>query len=552
MRQKIQTYLTILFLILNLAPLYSQDFYGSETRQNWLAVADANKPKLVETVKRATSIVSISPDASAFQGFKAIQTGKTETIFSGSFKKQSGAVLDFGEHCTGYFTFEVKTINSVADAPLRFKFTFGEVASEVAVPFDPYTGGLSRAWLQDEIVTVMELPAKITIPRRLAFRYVKIELLGSSPYFDFALSDAFVTATTSAMQKPADLNSDTSKIISEIDKIGLATLKECMQTVFEDGPKRDRRLWIGDVYLQAQASTYSFRQHDLTKRCLYLLAALSQKDGFLHSNVFESPQPHAQEGSPFLFDYALLYNVLLKDYLEATRDTKTAQDLWPVAKRQMDNIEKYLDRNGLFDADKAAKNGWWLFIDWNDKLDRQASLQGVMIFSMKQTLELAKSLHKENEVKQLSELISKMNKAAISKLYDKKSGLFKSGSSKQISYASQSWLVLAKILPTKDAQKTLLNLQKEKNAIKPGGPYLYHYYVQALIDSGLQNEARKVVTEYWGGMVKKGADTFWEVYDPNDEKLSPYGFYPINSYCHAWSCTPVYFIRKYPEIFQKK
>lgn len=52
-------------------------------------------------------------------------------------------------------------------------------------------------------------------------------------------------------------------------------------------------------------------------------------------------------------------------------------------------------------------------------------------------------------------------------------------------------------------------------------------------------------------MIHKGADTFWEVYDPQNEYLSPYNFFPINSYCHAWSCTPTYFIRKYPEIFQK-
>lgn len=52
------------------------------------------------------------------------------------------------------------------------------------------------------------------------------------------------------------------------------------------------------------------------------------------------------------------------------------------------------------------------------------------------------------------------------------------------------------------------------------------------------------------GMVQKGADTFWEVYDPNNEFLSPYNFYQVNSYCHAWSCTPVYFVRKYQEIFQ--
>ena len=56
---------------------------------------------------------------------------------------------------------------------------------------------------------------------------------------------------------------------------------------------------------------------------------------------------------------------------------------------------------------------------------------------------------------------------------------------------------------------------------------------------------------YWGGMVQKGADTFWEVYDPNDDCRSPYNSHLVNSYCHAWSCTPVYFINKYLEIFQK-
>ncbi|MDV9959707.1 hypothetical protein RHJ81_18875 [Clostridioides difficile] len=46
-------------------------------------------------------------------------------------------------------------------------------------------------------------------------------------------------------------------------------------------------------------------------------------------------------------------------------------------------------------------------------------------------------------------------------------------------------------------------------------------------------------------MVKDGADCFWELYNPNDKYVSPYGSRIINSYCHAWSCTPSYFIRKY-------
>ena len=530
---------------------FSQDHYSVEQRDRWLKIAQDNTPKLIESIKKPTKIVEIVADPTAFQGYKAVAVGNVSSVYNKSFKAQSGIVLDFGEHLTGYFTFNINTINSVQDAPLRFKLTFGEVPAEVAVPFDPYPGGLSRAWLQDETVTVIELPAKIRIPRRLAFRYVKIEVLGSSPYFDFAINNLICTATTSAVNTPEALSAETPKLIADIDAVGLSTLKECMQTVFEDGPKRDRRLWIGDVYLQAQANTFSFKQHDLTKRCLYLLAGLAQPDGYLYCNVFESPTPHAQIGSPFLFDYALLYNALVKDYLTATGDKSTALDLWPVVKRQMQNITTHLDENNIFNIEKAQKNNWWLFVDWNDKLDRQASIQGVMIFSMKQTLDLAKLLGKEKEVAYLKPLVDKLSGAAIKHLFDKGKGVFVSGKNRQVSYASQAWMVLSGVVNKKDAQKVLKALENHKDAVTPGGPYLWHYYVQALLDSGLNDEAKKLVATYWGGMVQKGADTFWEVYDPKNEELSPYNFYPVNSYCHAWSCTPVYFIRKYPEVFQK-
>jgi alpha-L-rhamnosidase len=551
---KLSNYILTLFLLIPIVTntVTAQDYYTAAQREHWLAIAEENKPKLIETIKKPVAIVKTVKDPSSFQGWETVNVGKPNDIFKASFKKHGTAVLDFGEHLTGHFTFTVNSINSTPDAPLRFKLTFGEVPAEVSVPFDPYQGMLSRAWLQDEIVTVTELPLTITIPRRLAFRYVKIELMASSQYYDFGITDAYTTATTSVTSKPEALSAATPNLISKIDAVGLNTLKECMQTVYEDGPKRDRRLWIGDLYLEAQANMYSFKQHKLTKRCLYLLAGLAQDDGFLYSNVFESPEPHAQKPSPFLFDYSLLYNVTVKDYLTATNDTKTAIDLWPVVKRQMDNITTYLDKDGVFDAEKAAKDNWWLFVDWNDALDRQAALQGIMIYSMKQTLDLAKLLNKENEVKQLPALIAQMTKGANSKLFDKQQGVFVSGKNKQVSYASQAWLIVAGVVKGEEAQKIIRALQNNDNAIKPGGPYLYHYYVQALVDCGLKADAKKLLTDYWGSMVTKGADTFWEVYDPKNEELSPYGFYPINSYCHAWSCTPVYFIRKYPEIFQVK
>lgn len=539
-------------LILFLLTVISQGAYSQDSlnynRAGWLKKAEEARPKLTETVLHPVSIVKMVEDKNSFQGWKAEKVSAPDDLYKTSFRKIKNLTLDFGNHYTGYFTFKLGVLNGTPDGPVRLKFIFGEVPAELAVPFDPYNGGISRAWLQDEIITVMNIPASITLERRIACRYIKIELLASSPYFDFNISDLQFKAVTSVSRMPEPLANAADQIIKDIDRVGLNTLKECMQTVYEDGPKRDQRLWIGDLYLESLANSYSFKNDELTKRCLYLLAGLSGEEGYLIGTVFEAPEPHAQAGQ-YLYDYSLLYNVALKEYLVASNDMQTARELWPVAKRQLAIIYKYLQPNGLINYEKANSE-WWLFFDWKEGLHKEAALQGLSIYALKQTYELARLLNKEQELKEVPALVKKMSAAARKNLYNKTTRLFESGKEKQVSYASQIWMILGGVLTKEESQKTLTALVNNDKAVAQGAPYLYHYFIQALVNAEMNKEAKHYLTQYWGGMVRKGADTFWEVYDPNNELLSPYAFYPVNSYCHAWSCTPVYFIRKYPQIFQ--
>ncbi|QEC69171.1 Bacterial alpha-L-rhamnosidase [Panacibacter ginsenosidivorans] len=537
----------IFFVLCLVTAANAQDIY-KEQRGGWLQKAEESKPPLIETIKQPVTLVTLVQDDNVFQHWKAVKSKPVDSLYNNSFKKQSGVVVDFGEHLTGYFTFSVEELNRAADAPLRIKFTFGEVPSELATPFDPYPGGLSRAWLQDEIITISDVPSTITIPRRFAFCYVKMELLGSSVYSDFRITNVSFKASTSVNTTPGALAATTNKMIGDIDRIGLTTLKECMQTVYEDGPKRDRRLWIGDLYLESLANIYSYKNYALTKHCLYLLAGLSYEDGVAPSNVFERPKPHPQINP--LFDYALIYDVAVKEYVQATGDKQTALDLWPLIKQQLEIPKKYLGEDGMLDYEKANKE-WWLFFDWRNGLDKQAALQGVVIWAYKNTYELAKMIGKENEVAELPALVKKMTDATHKNLYDKTSGVFVSGKDNQVSYASQAWMVLSGVATKVEGATALKKLPTMQNVVYPGAPYLYHYVIEAMIQCDLKQEAKELLTNYWGGMVNKGADTFWEVYDPKDDFLSPYKFFPVNSYCHAWSCTPVYFIRKYPEIFQQ-
>lgn len=134
-------------------------------------------------------------------------------------------------------------------------------------------------------------------------------------------------------------------------------------------------------------------------------------------------------------------------------------------------------------------------------------------------------------------------KQAARGLFDEKQGVFVSGEQRQISWASQAWMALADVLPQPQMAQALTRVMSLPQAIRPLTPYLYHHMVDALIHCGLSQEARTLVEEYWGAMVKTGTNTFWEAFDPKKPMSSPYCSKQIDSYCHAWSCTPSYFIR---------
>jgi len=104
-------------------------------------------------------------------------------------------------------------------------------------------------------------------------------------------------------------------------------------------------------------------------------------------------------------------------------------------------------------------------------------------------------------------------------------------------------MAIAGVSSRRESADAMRKAVADPNAIRPVTPYLYHYVVEGMLAGGLRKEARALLESYWGGMVAAGADTFWEIYDPAQPLRSPYGDIHINSYCHAWSCTPSYLLR---------
>lgn len=477
----------------------------------YLKKADENLPAL------RTKIVSHEIDSTVMQSGDSI-------------------VIDLGNHYVGYFSFKMWYVDIYIDAPVTMSVRFCETKRELDDDYSDYHGVLCKSWLQEEIINV-DFPGRYEMPRRYAARYIKICIINSPQ--KLSLSDFIFKSVSSADENSIAEFDISDKELKRIDEISVNTLKNCMQRVFEDGPKRDRRLWIGDLRLEALTNYYTFKNYELVKRCLYLFAASDRNSfGFMPGYLYENPI--FVSGYWFIEDYNLMYVCSLCDYYMHTMDQETFNDLYPAAKSIMDSMENILDDAGI-----VTTRGGSAFVDWCPGLNKITSLQGIYLYTLELWVNVLKMLS-DNDVHIYTQRLNRGRKVALEYLYDaSKNSFVNKADDYQYSVHSTAWMILGGVITGEKAKDALYKAINSPDSIKPFTPYMHHYLVEAFVKIGEMNAAEQHIRKIWGGMAKLGFDTFSELYVPDDLDFSAYGDRKINSMCHAWSCTPSYFIRKY-------
>lgn len=505
---------------------------GIEFQQNeiLLGIAQKNKPKL--RFKDIYPIAIRNKNALHFDPDLSILNKET-------YKKEESMVLDFGDHHVGHFSIQVDSVGSQMDAPLSLKIKFAETIDELQKKAEEYNGWLSSSWIAEELIHLDVLPVSLKLPRRYSFRYVEITVLDTSPKWKASFSQPKLVAESAVLNTTVATIKTDNELLRTIDKISLKTLMDCMQDVFEDGPKRDRRLWIGDLRLQALTNYMTYDHLTLVKRCLYLFAGLTTTEGKISANIFTNGRVAPDD--TFLFDYSLFFISCLKDYFKQTSDVQVLKELFPIAKKQIDLALKYVDQEGILNL----PDDWPVFIDWSADKNKDTAAQAILIYTLKQLIEMGDYLGLEC-ISFYQEQCERLISAIEEKLYNPESKLFVSGKAREENIFSQVWIILADIL---DCKKKRELMQRTIDSFFPirniATPYMYHHIAEALFQTGFREQGIELILNYWGGMVKLGADTFWEAFKPDDPEYSPYGNPLVNSYCHAWSCTPAYLFRKY-------
>lgn len=504
--------------------------------QIFLDKAKALEPILFRKEVKPVGQVELLEDPSRRLGWKAEPSGTMEEFYQRQFMQDDVAVLDFGEHLVGYLNLDVKACVNHADSPLRLKLTFGELPCDTAIPAESFEGLLGRSWLQTEIVTLDNLPCRVSLPRRYAFRYLRMEITGLSPYYRVAFPEITCTAVTSADENNLEpLPEGTDPLLVRIDAAGARTLRDSMQSTVEDGPKRDQRYWTFDSGLGLKTNYYTYRNYDMAKRSLYLMAAFSHDDGNCATCVYVYPEYEA--GHEKLGDHGIAITFLLKDYVDETHDMSLLEELWPTTKRQMHVTMRSLQSDGLIDPEVFSAH--WC------SADKQMAVQGYVALRLKEYEALAEMAGDAEEAAYARNAWEHLAQTVRRKLYDSSLGLYISGEKREVSWRSQVWAVVSGIASKEEADGLFERVEKYPGSRPMEATTSYAMYIQAMIDCDRKDKALEMIKTYFGAMLDEGADTFFEHFNLGWTFPCQYRHVLMDSYCHSCNSIASYFIRKY-------
>ena len=300
---------------------------------------------------------------------------------------------------------------------------------------------------------------------------------------------------------------------------------------FLDGIKRDRWVWSADAYQSLFVNRYLFMDPEIEKRTLI---ALGGKRPFkAHINT--------------IMDYTFFWIISLYGYYKTYGDKKFLEQITP----QMDEVMEFCLNRTDEDGFIRGREGDWIFIDWAP-MDKTGALCGEQILYAKAMECYAAICHVTGrDDRSLGDRAEKLQKAVFEKFYDPQLKVFiDSYESGKKNITRQTNILAYLFLPCTQEQKkdiyqrVVLNPKVRQITT----PYFKFYENQVHCQAGQSGILEESIKNYYGSMLKTGATTLYEEYDPEMTGVQHYAMYgqPFEkSLCHAWSASPIYLLGCY-------
>ena len=433
----------------------------------------------------------------------------------GCLLRQGGNILlDFGKELQGGVLI---SITSVSNENASLHFTFGESVSEALSAI-----GVKNA-TNDHALRDFSVPVGFWSTFRTGntgFRFLRLEAIRA----DIRICCVQAVSEIRDIPYRGSFSCD-DPMLNDVWQTAAYTVHLNMQEYLWDGIKRDRLVWIGDMHPETEAIAAVFGNDSVVSKSLDLLRDETAPDQWMN-------------GIP---SYSMWWIIIHRDWYRQNGDRVYLEKQQSYLETLLHHILSQILPDG---TNRLGAS----FVDWssNETPYMEAGQNAMFVLSLTAGAELCRLLGNH----------------ALSQKCEQAAALLRTRhypfeGNKQIAALT----VLAGI---EDPQKTCREIVSA-NGAHGFSAFLGYYGLQALASAGMMREALDIVREYWGGMLKLGATTFWEDFDPDwiqnagriDEPV-PSGKTDIHgdfgkfcyrgfrhSLCHGWASGPAPFLSRY-------
>ncbi len=446
-------------------------------------------------------------------------TGKACVLENKEGSPKAAILLDYGIEFNGSARILIWNVNGKGNRA-NIRVRFGESAMEAMTDFGDKNTTNDHA-NRDQIINVGFLSANET--NESGYRFIRIDLLDDNARVEFkAVEGVFIYRDIPYI---GSFECDDPEI-NKIFNTAAYTAHLNMQEYLWDGIKRDRLVWIGDMQTEVMTIASVFGYNDVVPRSLDLV-----RD--------ETPIGSWMNG---ISSYSIWWLFLHYDWYMAFGNMEYLSQQKEYMLALINILCGKIKENGSEDMPNGR------FIDWPNQANLEAThagLHGMLAMAME-----------KGEI--LSGLLGDSETAAKCKASHDK--LLKYIPSPNGSKQAGAFLVCAGIADAAEMNEKLLSV----NGAAGFSTFLGYYTLAAMAMAGDYTGALSALKEYWGGMLKMGATTFWEDFNLEWTKnaspidiLTPEGKDDIHgdfgaycyvkfrhSLCHGWASGPVPFLMR--------
>ena len=430
-------------------------------------------------------------------------------------KKTGSTLVDFGQETFGFIKLhQLKGTGTLT-------IIYGESEEEAKAGWDAET--------YDIIEVSQPNTADYTVKHSKAFRYANISTSGNLSFEDVSMLYEYIPLDYKGSFRCSD------EEINKIWDISAYTFHLSTREFFIDGIKRDRWIWSGDAYQSYLMNYYLFFDNPLVKRTTWALRG--NDPVVMHMNS--------------ILDYSMYWFMGIYDYYLYTGDKEFVSQIYPKMISMMDFCLGRRNAEGMMEG----LPGDWVFVDWAPMTkDGELSIEQLLFCRSLETMVLCANLMNDDEnAKKYQKLAGDLRTKIMDVFWDDSQKALvhrriKGKVDNTVTRYANMFAMTFDYLNAKQKEDVKNHVILNDKVQKITTPYMRFYELEAMCRVGQHKYVLNEMRNYWGGMLKLGATSFWEAYDPTQKGAKHYAMYdrPFGkSLCHAWGASPLYLLGKY-------